>query len=586
MDIAALDAASSVAPPEQGANFPVSPFLFAVPKLKPLLETYRRLPPSVDPAEFARRALDALAIRVRPLGEHLELLPASGPLLLTANHPFGAVEGLALAALFPRIRADFKILVNHVLCGIPELRRLFIPVEVFSGKDGCAVNLPGVRAAVRHIEGGGALAIFPAGVVSHWHARNHRVTDPQWKQFAGRLARVPGAQVVPLFFEGRNSLFFQAAGCIHPILRTMLLPREMWRARGREVRVFVGKPVDAGVLSALCDDEARIAYIRACCYALRQKGAAAAGNRSVPVAAPCSHGELWDEVETAREHILAEEGNFQVFTAQGDTAPHILHEIGRLREETFRAEHEGSGKAADIDRFDPHYTHLVLWDNDAGIVAGSYRIRVFLPGGTQKAAKKLYTATLFRFKPEFFERCGICMELGRAFVARKYQRDYAPLMMLWKGIARFAVMRGVRTLFGACSIGLGYTPASIFMLRRYLEEHHYAPDLAGFVRGRSSPAPFPGPNEPHVRGLDYRLLNRAVNGLEAGKNLPVLFRHYLQLGGRVAAFHEDKAFGTQDALMVVSLATIPKKTMTRYLGRECLLQAQNTPGAAAACFII
>ncbi|MDR2800119.1 MAG: GNAT family N-acetyltransferase, partial [Desulfovibrio sp.] len=224
--------------------------------------------------------------------------------------------------------------------------------------------------------------------------------------------------------------------------------------------------------------------------------------------------------------------------------------------------------ATDIDRFDPHYTHLVLWDNDAGAVAGSYRVRVFLPGGRRGAEKTLYTSTLFRFKPEFFEHCGISMELGRAFVTRRYQRDYAPLLMLWKGIARFAVRQKVRTLFGACSIGLGYTPASIFMLRRYLEEHHYAQELAGFVRGRRCPAPFPGPNEPHVRGLDYRLLNRAVKGLEAGKDLPVLFRHYLQLGGRIAAFHEDDTFGTQDALMVVDLAAIPKKTMTRYLGRE------------------
>ncbi|MDR2744582.1 MAG: lysophospholipid acyltransferase family protein, partial [Desulfovibrio sp.] len=345
MDTATLDAVSSAAPREENTIFPASPFLPAVPKLKHILEIYRRLPSSADPAEFAGRALDALAIRVRPLGENMALLPASGPLLLTANHPFGAVEGLALAALFPRIRPDFKILVNHMLCGIPELRRLFVPVEVFGGKDGCAANLSGVRAAVRHIEGGGALAIFPAGVVSHWHARHRSVTDPQWKQFAGRLARAPGASVVPLFFEGRNSLFFQAVGCIHPVLRTLLLPREMWRSRGLEVRFFVGKPVDTNVLSALRDDEARTAYIRARCYALGQKSASAAANRPVPVAAPCDHGKLWDEVETSREHLLAEEGGFQVFPARACAAPHILHEIGRLREETFRAEHEGSGNA-------------------------------------------------------------------------------------------------------------------------------------------------------------------------------------------------------------------------------------------------
>jgi putative hemolysin len=158
------------------------------------------------------------------------------------------------------------------------------------------------------------------------------------------------------------------------------------------------------------------------------------------------------------------------------------------------------------------------------------------------------------------------MELGRAFVAGKYQREYAPLLMLWKGIARLAARIRVRALFGACSIGLGYTPESIHMLRCCLEDRHFAPHLAALVRGRRPPAPFPGPNEPHARGLDYKLLNRAVRPLENGKGLPILFKHYLQLGGSIAAFHEDRSFGTLDALMVVDLAGIPEKTLARYLG--------------------
>ena len=81
-----------------------------------------------------------------------------------------------------------------------------------------------------------------------------------------------------------------------------------------------------------------------------------------------------------------------------------MREIGRLREESFRAALEGSGNALDIDRFDPYYSHLVLWDKQSGAVAGGYRARCFFSSESSGGAKTLYTTSLFRFKPEFFER--------------------------------------------------------------------------------------------------------------------------------------------------------------------------------------
>jgi putative hemolysin len=268
--------------------------------------------------------------------------------------------------------------------------------------------------------------------------------------------------------------------------------------------------------------------------------------------------------------ILAEEGDFRVFRVTGGEAPHILRETGRLREATFRAAREGSGKALDLDRFDRHYTHLVLWDKQKGVIAGGYRACCFSPSEAPEAAKKLYTASLFHFKPEFFARCGASMELGRAFVASDYQRGYAPLMLLWKGIGHLAAAAGIRTLFGPASIGLDYCPESILMLRQHLEERHLDRDLAALLRGRRAPAAFFGPNAPDARGLEYKTLDRAVKDLEGGKGLPVLFRHYLQLGGRVAAFHEDRSFGTLDALMVVDLTTAPEKLLSRYMRKKRL----------------
>jgi putative hemolysin len=554
-----------------------APPLLRALRLHPLVKRYFRLPLADSPADFANNALASLGINVLLQGEPMESLPASGPLLLVANHPFGGVEGLVLATLSGRVRPDVKILANQVLNRIPELRPLFIPVDVSGKKNAGGNNVGSLRAALRHLESGGALAVFPSGVVSHWHMRQRCVADPEWNALVGRLARVKDASVVPLYFEGRNSLLFQAAGCLHPTLRTALLPREMWRMRGRGVKLHTGKSVDARLLPCLPDDAARTAHIRARCYALGRKQRNAAGRGwAVPVAPRESLQTLLAEIrDLPPQRALVEEGPFRILHLEGDEAPHMLREIGRLREECFRAAGEGSGKAVDCDRFDSHYSHLVLWNTQSREVAGGYRARRILPSEWPLAADTLYTHTLFRFKAEFFKRCGASMELGRAFVSPEHQRDYAPLMMLWKGIGRLAAAAGIRTLFGPTSIGLDYCAESILMLRRHLEERHFAPELAALAQGRRRPSSFAGPNAPDTRGLDYRTVDRAIKDLEGNKGSPVLFRHYLQLGGRIVAFHEDREFGSLDALMVVDLAAAPEKALARYMGEEGLRRLRS-----------
>jgi putative hemolysin len=222
----------------------------------------------------------------------------------------------------------------------------------------------------------------------------------------------------------------------------------------------------------------------------------------------------------------------------------------------------------------------VLWDKQNRAVAGGYRARRFSPSESLQPEKALYTASLFRFKPEFFKRCGVSMEVGRAFVTLENQRDYAPLLMLWKGVSRLAAFFGVRTVFGPSSIGLAYAPESILMLRQHLEERHFDRSLSPLVQGRRVPAIFQGLNAPDVRGLEYKIIDRAVKDLEGGTGLPILFKHYLQLGGRIAAFHEDRKFGTVDALMVVDLAAVPENTLKRYTGEEGLMLLRKAHLAA------
>lgn len=551
------------------------PLLSRLPGLSPLLRRYARLPATEHPVDFACGALSALNIRLHAEGVPLEALPASGPLLFTANHPFGGVEGLAVAALLGRIRPDMKILANSLLCRIPELRPMLIPVDV-TGADANG-NISGVRGALRHLEGGGALVVFPAGAVAHWQTAQRRVTDTAWHALAGRLARIPGTLTVPLHFRGRNSVVFQAAGCLHPALRTLLLPRELWRMRGRTVHMAMGRPVEQGLLPHMASDAARAAHLRARCEILGRRGQGAPKIWPVPVAEQENPAALRAETDALPEpSMLVKEGDYAVYAVRGEAVPRLLREVGRLRELTFRQVGEGSGQSRDLDRHDPEYTHLLLWDSRNHTLAGGYRVRCFFPSEAPLARKKLYTASLFHFQREFFEECGMSMELGRAFVAPDYQRDYAPLLLLWKAIARLAARAGVRTLFGPSSIGLEYAPESIHMLRQHLREQHWDAGLAALVKGRRPPGDFRAPNAPNAHGLDYKTCNRAVKDLEGDKGLPILFKHYLQLGGRIAAFHEDRRFGTLDALLVVDLARAPEKLLLRYMGEEQLRLLRET----------
>ena len=147
-------------------------------------------------------------------------------------HSYAPAE-LTLAALCAKARPDLKIIVNHILYRVPELRPMFILAHVLRAR-GDKNNMSSLRSPILHLEEGGALAVFPSSVVSHWHMRERRVTDPKWHSLIGRLARMAGAPVVPVYFEGRNSMLFQAAGCVHPLLRTLLLLRELWRMRGHK----------------------------------------------------------------------------------------------------------------------------------------------------------------------------------------------------------------------------------------------------------------------------------------------------------------------------------------------------------------
>jgi putative hemolysin len=521
------------------------------------------------------RLLRALEIELAVPPGDWERIPESGPLVVAANHPTGLLDGAIAASLCLRRRQDVRILVNHLLPSHEEIDPYLIRVDPYGRAGSVSNNRGAMREAVRWLKKGGALIVFPAGDVSRIDWKHWSVEDPEWNPSVARLIRAGGAAALPLHIRAGNSPGFHLLGAVHPRLKTVRLPFEMLNKRGASVSVRAGMPVPLRKLAQL-DDAALMAHLRARSILLGKCSSTAlpqpppAGERAAAAAVTPSLLE-----RSLRRRCLVETPEWAVTAFQASEDPELMREIGRLRERTFRAAGEGTGREIDVDRFDGHYDQLVLWNLRDGAIAGGYRI-----GATQAilpvhGPTGLYTSTLFRFQPEFFRRLGPAAELGRSFVCPEYQKLYMPLLMLWQGIGAWIVRHpDCRYLFGPVSISDTYAPASRLLLSTALLETAGEPALARLVRPRR---PLRSPEAGAVRREWRRLrlsepdqLSELVASLEPdGKGMPVLLRQYLKLGGRLLAFNVDRHFSnTLDGLILVDLLRTEPQLLQRYLTAE------------------
>ena len=549
-------------------------------------DLYRRVRSA--PQGFRLEALLAemkIELDVQPAD--LERIPTKGPLVAVANHPFGVLDGAVLAVLLSRVRPDVRVLANSVLAGIPELHRHCIFVDPFHTASSADTNLKSLKQAIDWLRQGGALAVFPAGEVSQIIVREAHITDPAWNTVAARLIRKAGAAALPVYFSGRNSMTFQLLGLIHPRLRTLFLLQEFLQQREKRVRVRIGKPIPSELITSLEGDEEATEYLRLRTYLLSHRGKKPVSlptkvrsklprKPQEPIApAVPSRFVIADIAALPPDRLLTENAEFAVYAARGAELPHLLDELGRQREITFRAAGEGSGRSSDIDQFDPYYWHLLLWNKEKQELAGAYRA-----GNTDEiirahGIKGLYSHTLFRYDKELFLKIGSALELGRSFVLPEYQRQYAPLVLLWKGIARFiATHPETPVLFGAVSISNEYSSLSREMIVRYFEQRDDGRDFADLIHPRT---PF---RAPKLRRWDCRAILSALRDLdelaepisdveEDGKGLPILIKQYAKVGGKLIAFNLDRKFSdVVDGLVLVDLRETAPAVLERYMGKE------------------
>jgi len=520
-----------------------------------LRELYESSAHAGDPPGILREALRLLDVTWQIESGSLDWIPRTGPVLVTANHPFGLLEGAVLGAILPRIRPDVRILANSVLASIPELRDLCIFADPFGSRTAVSGNAAALKECLHWLNQGGLLIAFPAGEVSHLRLGRRAISDSAWNPAVARLAQRAGATAVPVYFPGSNSPAFQLAGLLHPALRTVQLARELFNKQGRRIAIRVGRPVSPSTLRACPGASGAVEHLRSRTDLLRLDSVPSA--RPMPAMEPIADAiepELLaaDVAALPRDRKLCENGDLSVWLGDAPELPHVLREIGRLREIAFRGAGEGTGHSRDLDRFDPHYQHLFLWNAATREVVGAYRLAATPEILRRSGPAGLYTSTLFRFDPRFFDRIGPAIELGRSFVRPEYQKQYAPLLLLWKGIGRYTASRpDCAVLFGAVSISDGYSARSRDLMIAMLEQHR-AEELAPLV----------SPRQPYRAGKvtapsEFEHLSKMVADLEPdGKGAPILLKQYLKSGGKVLGFNLDRAFSNAlDALIVVNLRT-------------------------------
>lgn len=524
--------------------------------------------------DFVAAALQFLGARYQVDPVALARIPAQGRVLVVANHPSGALDALALLDAVGTVRRDVRIVANDFLSALDNIGELLLPVRILGGRPS-ADSLRAIDAALARDE---CVIVFPAGEVSRLGPRG--VRDTRWRRGFLRFARGCNAPVLPVRIQARNSALFYGASALFKPAGTALLVREMFARRARRIVLRIGQPRR---IPADADGAALLRDIRRELYALgtRREQAAAPGDAGPePVAAEVDPALVRAGIAGLRSLGETSDGKQIRVGALAADAP-LLREIGRLRELTFRAVGEGTGRSLDLDPWDSWYEHIVLWDAGAARIAGAYRIARGAPVLAAHGIRGLYTASLFDYADDAIARIAQGMELGRSFVAPDYWGSRS-IDYLWQGIGAYLRAHPkVRYLFGAVSISAALPPAA-----REQIAAHYAHYFGGDAGEVVSKRPFAyRAAQPRDAAVDsetaFRVLKANLDAL--GAQVPMLYKQYTELcepgGARFLAFGVDPDFSDAvDGLIEVDIQRMRPKKRQRYLGEA---KPGTTPHAAA-----
>lgn len=532
--------------------------------------------------EFLNALLDEFQIKFEIPEEDFKRLPKEGAYITVSNHPLGGIDGVLLLKLMLERRPDFKIIANFLLHRIEPMKPFIMPVNPFETHKDAKSSVMGIKDALRHLSENKPLGIFPAGEVSTYRD-GKLVVDKPWEESAIKLIKKAEVPVVPIYFHAKNSRLFYLLSRMSDTLRTAKLPSELLTQKDRVIKVRIGKPISVTEQNEHESIENYSEFLRRKTYMLSnpfKKGTKLLDTSNLnikrspkspkQIAKPANQEEILREVDSLREgdYRLLQSKNYEVFFASADKIPNVLHEIGRLREITFRAVGEGTNESLDLDDYDKYYHHMFLWDDEAKCIAGAYRMGLGSEIYEKYGIDGFYLHDLFRFEPELYDMLSKSIEMGRAFIINEYQQKPMPLFLLWKGIVHTTLRYPEhKFLIGGVSISNKFSDFSKSLMIEFMKSHYYDPYIAQYVHPKKEyKVKLKDDDKDFVFNeteSDLNKFDKIIEEVEPGSmRLPVLIKKYIKQNARVIAFNVDPLFNNAvDGLMYIRIADLPESTV-------------------------
>jgi len=527
----------------------------------------------LGPRDFIDQLIEGVGVSYAVDEQELENFPKTGPFIAISNHAYGAIDGILLMKIIPEVRPDYKMLVNFLLTKLEPIKPYFLGVNPFEAYKDVRSSFGGLKDAFLHLQAGHPIGIFPAGEVSTVKLQYRGVADKEWQHSMLKFIKRAKVPVVPVYFDGSNSTMFHFLGMIHPLLRTVKLPSELFNKRGRTIRIRVGASIQVKEQDEFEDFREFGKFLRMKTYALgiplsnikRQASIAPAPTAQETVIDEVPQEHLINEITAIKDEFkLFQIQNFSVFCSPTERIPYITTEIGRLREITYRSVGEGTNKSFDLDHYDQYFDQLFIWDEEANAIVGGYRVGKGREIFDKYGIPGFYISTLFQIDPDFSTVLKVSIELGRSFITKEYQKKTMSLFMLWKGILYLLIKNPeYRYLMGPVSMSNEFLDVSKALAVEFLKANFYNSEFSEYIHP-NKPFTIRVPRKINKRlflkyvGKDISRLDRFISSIDPIYKTPVLIKKYLSVNAEIIGFNIDPLFNNcLDALTILDLFEVP-----------------------------
>ncbi|ARU49561.1 hypothetical protein Sdiek1_2411 [Sulfurospirillum diekertiae] len=493
-------------------------------------------------------------------------IPSSGRVIIVANHPLGALDALSLIALIKEIRSDVKVIANDVLMQIEPLQSLLIPIDNISG----ATAKESIKKVYDALENDEALIVFPSGEVSRAHPTG--IKDTKWKKGFLKFAQKSNSPILPIYIDAKNSPLFYTISMINKKLSMILLASEMFKKRSKVINFKVGEMIAYKTLQkSELGESTLINLLKKHLYKI-SKGKKGIFATQTAIAHPEERKAIRSELKKVNTLGQTSDGK-KIYLYEYESGSVLMREIGRLREFTFRKVEEGTGGKRDVDLFDKHYKHIVLWDDEELEVVGAYRIGEANFISEYFSVDGFYSQTLFEFTPEFEPYLHNSIELGRSFVQPRYWGSRA-LDYLWQGIGAYLFQNPhIRYMYGPVSLSDVYPKIAKNLIVTFYALYFSTPKELVSARNRFFMSKAEKEEaQAFFKGNDYKedftVLKEQLSSMDL--SVPTLYKQYTELceeGGILFLdFNIDKEFANcVDSFILVDITKIKEAKKTRYI---------------------